>query len=131
MNSNQQKSGAMVILIGLFVSILLGVIGWVGIQASHVPTLEATFKTEIHYLNKNLETLTKTAQETNGALHSYTKYHAANLARITEAIVTQRIRLDDVDEHCRKTEVDLKKCKFDTDKRLDSLHIEVNKIKGQ
>jgi septal ring factor EnvC (AmiA/AmiB activator) len=129
---NENVNGAVAtftpMLLGLLLFILTAVVGWVGYQASSVPTMEATFKSEIKYLNKNLKDLTETAQKTNSALDSYTRHHAANLARITEAIVTHRIKLDDLGEHCDKNEKELRACKTETDTRLRLLRDELKTV---
>ena len=57
--------GAGAIISPLLITMIIGMVSFVGLWASKVPALEATFKTEIKHLNKTLVTLTETASETN------------------------------------------------------------------
>ncbi len=97
MSERSKTFGAGAILSALLIFTLTGVLGWLGIQASQVPTLEATFKSEVAHLNESIIVLTTTAKETNLALEAYTKYHAENLSRITESLITHKYKIDDLE----------------------------------
>jgi len=110
MSNTTRSFGAGAIISTIFGSIFLMMIYWVGEKASQVPQLEATFKTEVAHLNKALITLTLTAKETNEQLKAYTQYHAENLSRITEALVTHKYRLTELEEVCNENEIVKQKC---------------------
>jgi len=100
MSNTTRSFGAGAIITIIFAPIFLAMVYWIGEKASQVPQLEATFKTEVAHLNKALTKLTKTAEETNHALKAYTKYHAENLSRITEALVTHKYRIAELEDDC-------------------------------
>ncbi len=100
MSSNVKQFGAGAIVSALFLFVITGVVGWVGLWASKVPTLEATFKSEVTHLNLSLKKLTVTADETNSQLKAYTEYHAMNLARITESLITHKYRIQELEKDC-------------------------------
>ena len=111
MSNNVKQFGAGAIMVLLFTPMLLAALYWVGDKASQVPRLEATFQAEIIHLNKSLSSLTKTAKETNAQLKTYTEYHSANLARITEALVTHKYRLRELEKDSNENHEDIKRCK--------------------
>ena len=111
MSSNVRQFGAGAIMAMLFTPMLLAGVYWIGDKASQVPRLEAIFRTEVVHLNKSLVTLTATAKETNAQLKTYTEYHAANLARITESLVTHKYRLQELEKDCSENHADIKLCK--------------------
>lgn len=95
----------------IFSPMLLASIYWVGEKASQVPKLEATLKSEVRHLNKSLASLTVTAKETNTQLRAYTEFHAINLSRITESLVTHKYRLRELEKDCGENRSDIKACK--------------------
>ena len=105
-----KNAGVMTILLALFTTMIIGVVSWIGINASHVPELEQELKYEVAQLNANIERLTKTAEETNAALTAYTKFHAANLTRITEALIDHKYRIIAMEHDCKAMHIDVKDC---------------------
>ncbi len=99
-------------IIAILTATLIGVISWIGVQASHVPVIEATFKNEIRHLNQSIKKLTVTAENTNMQLEAYTKYHAQNLARITESLINHKVRIDEITKDCDENRQEIKRCKM-------------------
>lgn len=110
MSERQKSFGSGAILTAMLIFAITGVMGWVGITASEVPALKATFKSEVGHLNKSLETLNITAKETNAQLKSYTEFHAVNLARITESLVTHKYRITELEKDCKENGNDIHNC---------------------
>ncbi len=111
MSEKTKTLGAGMILSAIFVPVFLAMIYWIGAKAAQVPELEATFKLEIRHLNESIKVLTETAKDTNKQLKSYTEFHAANLARITESLVTHKYRLIDLEKDCVSLKKDEVACK--------------------
>ncbi len=99
-------------IIAILTATLIGIISWIGVQASHVPVIEATFKSEIRHLNSSIKKLTVTAENTNLQLEAYTKFHAQNLARITESLVNHKVRIDEITKDCEENHQELQKCRI-------------------
>jgi len=111
MSEKTKSFGAGAILTGMIMFLVTGAMGMMWNNASHVPELEATFKTEIKHLNLSLNRLDATARETNKSLKAYTEYHAINIARITESLVTHKYKFNELEKDCDENRREIIKCK--------------------
>ena len=111
MSEKTKTFGAGMILSAIFVPVFLTMIYWIGAKPAQVPELEATFKLEVKHLNESIQLLTETARDTNKQLKSYTEFHAVNLARITESLVTHKYRLIDLEKDCVNLKKDEMACR--------------------
>ncbi len=110
MPAQVKQAGIVSILTALFTFMIIGVVGWFGIMASHVPALEQEIRLEVRQLNKSISSLTKTAIDTNKQLENYTKFHAANLSRITEALLDHKYKIIALEEDCNLMQQSKKQC---------------------
>jgi uncharacterized protein HemX len=98
-------------IVTITVAAIVGSMGYVSVNASRVPEIEAKFESEMKHLNKNIVILTETARETNMQLESYTKHHAKNLALITKSLVTHDTQIEELQKDCQENHDHIEQCK--------------------
>jgi len=100
MSPKIRQFGTWSIISTLLVSFILGAATWLGVQASQVPELQATFKTEIRHLNTNMIDVSNTIKETNTLLRGNRDVINKSVYRITE-----------LEKDCEDNKREIEKCK--------------------
>lgn len=101
-------SGSIVTMVmGSLVIGVFSMFGWTVLQASHIPTLQAEFKTNILHLNKNMVNLNSTGRETNQRILGLT----VQLSEFATALVITEHQLQEVKKDCDKNTLTIEKNK--------------------
>jgi len=98
MSPRMKQFGTWSIISTLLVSFILGAATWLSVQASMVPELQATFKTEIRHLNTNMIDVSSTIKETNTLLREN-----------RDVINRSTYRLTELEKDCEENKQEIKK----------------------
>ena len=103
-----KNAGIMTILSVLFTTMIISVVSWVGVNATHVPELEQELEYKIARLDTSIKRLTKVVEGINTALTAHNKAYAASIARITEVLTDHKYRIIAIERNCNETHINVK-----------------------
>lgn len=95
------------IVIGVIGTALTLMVTWMVKEVASMSDI----KSEIRYMNKNLEKVNETMQDSNKRLDTFNANHSSTISIMTKAIAVNSSEINSVRRMCERTEQDVEKCR--------------------